>query len=81
MKIKIISDSRTVRISIPFWLLFNRLGRYISQSILNSQTFDASLSRSDVVRIFNVIKQVRHTHPGTFIEIKSADGDEVLIEL
>lgn len=81
MKIQIITPERTLNFSIPYWLLFNKLGLHLSHSVMHKSQFEFSLSKQELKQIFVVLRQVRKTHPGKFIEIKGADGEEITIEL
>jgi hypothetical protein len=84
MRIRVKSGETNVRIWFPTGLVFNRVTVWLADKVGRKYAGDAmpQISEKDMNKLFAEFRRIKRTYGRwTLVEVESADGSGVLVEL
>ena len=84
MRIRVKSGERSIRLWFPTGLVFNRGTVWLADTVGRKYAGDAmpQISAKDMNKLFAEFRRIKRTYGRwTLVEVESADGHRVLIEL
>lgn len=84
MRINVRSGEKNIRLWIPTGLVFNRGSAWLADTVGRKYAGDAmpQISAKDMNKLFAELRRIKRVYGNwTLVEVESADGSGVLVEL